>query len=638
MKKDKAKKLKLYDVIIIGAGHAGCEAALASAKMGRSTLLITTTISKIATMPCNPAIGGPGKGHLVREIDALGGIMGKISDKSLIQIRLLNSSKGPAVQAYRAQIERDDYKKLMIEILKKQKKLDLLEDEVIEIQKQSAVGGSRSSDRIKNYYIPPARKGKRQNYFLIKTERGKEIECKSVIVATGTFLNAKIIIGNKIIRQGGRIDENSTNKLSTSLKKLGLKLERLQTATPPRIARNSVDFSKMEVQPGTAGPCSFSFPVKEVISFKKQVPCWLTYTNKKTHEVIRKNIKHSPIKSGIIEEHGPRHCPSIDRKVINFPEKSRHPIFVEPEGRNSDWLYLQGLTTAMPEKIQKKIIRTVKGLEKAEILQPGYAVVYDFVPAWQIKNTLKTKKIPGLFLAGQINGTSGYEEAAAQGIMAGINAALAVKGGKSFILKRNEAYIAVLIDDLITKKHEEPYRIYTSSAEYRLLLRQSNADQRLTNYGFKLSLVKSKRKKELDTKQKEIKKLSEKLKKKRIKNKTVWNFLKSPKIKIKDLTKFIKLRGFSDEILNEAEVSAKYEDYIKRQKQQVKKHAELEGEKIPEIDYDKISSLRFSAKERLKEVKPQTIGQAGRIAGVNPADITALLIFLEKERRTKNFL
>lgn len=601
---------KKIDIVVIGGGHAGCEAALASSKMGCSVLLITTTISKIATMPCNPAIGGPGKGHLVREIDALGGIMGKISDKSLIQIRLLNSSKGPAVQAYRAQIERDDYKKIMVETLKKQNNLNLLESEAIKFKK------------IKNEFI-------------VKTAEGKEIKCKAVVITCGTFLNGKIIIGDKIIKNGGRIDEASTNKLSSSLKRLGLKLERLQTATPPRIDKNSVDFKKMGMQPGTPGPCSFSFPEKEVISLKKQVPCYLTYTNKKTHEVIKKNIKHSPIKSGIIEEHGPRHCPSIDRKVVNFPQKVRHPIFVEPEGRNSDRLYLQGLTTAMPEKIQEKIIRTVKGLEKAKILQPGYAVVYDFVPAYQIKNTLETKKIPGLFLAGQINGTSGYEEAGAQGIMAGINAALQLKNKNSFTLKRNEAYIAVLIDDLITKKHKEPYRVYTSAAEYRLLLRQSNADQRLTHYGYNLGLINKKQKKELDKKQKEIKKIKDKLKKNRIKDKTAWIFLKRPEVKIKSLLKTIALKNSSDEILNEVETGVKYEDYIKRQEKQVKKHIELENEKIPKINYSDIPSLRFSAKERLKEVEPATIGQASRIAGVHPADITALLIYLEKEKRLK---
>ena len=617
----KIKKQK-YDIIVVGGGHAGYEATLAAAKMGVKVLLITTTIKKIATMPCNPAIGGPGKGHLVREIDALGGVMGKITDLSLIQIRLLNNSKGPAVQALRAQIERENYKKLIIENLKKQKNLDLLEDEVIEIQNT---------------------KDKKQNkVYGIITKSGRKIRCRALIISTGTFLNGKIIIGNKIIRKGGRIDEDSSLKLSESLKKLGLKLEKLQTATPPRIAKNSVNFSKMEIQPGTSGACSFSFPEREVIKYKNQIPCWLTYTNKKTHLIIHQNLKYSPIKSGIILEHGPRHCPSIDRKIVNFPKKERHPIFVEPEGRKSQRLYLQGLTTAMPEKIQLKIIRSIEGLEKAEIVQPGYAVVYDFLPPWQIKNTLETKKISGLFLAGQINGTSGYEEAAAQGLIAGINAALFVKSKSPFSLKRNEAYIGVLIDDLITKEHQEPYRVYTASAEYRLLLRQGNADARLTDYGFKLGLQKNKRKQEVEKKQRKIKKVSEELKKINLRSLNSWKYLKRPGISIKDLLKlliknkvYLKTKKLEEEILKEIEIRAKYEDYIERQKKEVRKSFGLESRKIPKINYNLIQSLRNSAKERLKEVEPETLGQASRIAGVTPADVSALLIYLEKEKRLK---
>ncbi len=619
----KQRKDKIYDVIVIGAGHAGCEAALVSAKMGVKTLLITTTIKKTATMPCNPAIGGPGKGHLVSEIDALGGVMGQIADKSLIQIRLLNNSKGPAVQALRAQIERSDYQKLMIAILKKQKNLTLLEDEVTEIKK--------NKNRITG----------------IKTKSGKEIKGRTIIVTTGTFLNGKIVIGKEVIKKGGRIDENSSLDLSKSLKKLGLKLERLQTATPPRIAKSSVDYSKMEVQPGTPGPCSFSYPEREVIKYKNQIPCFLTYTNKKTHQIIRQNIKHSPIKSGIIEEHGPRHCPSIDRKIINFPDKKRHPVFVEPEGRKSDRLYLQGLTTAMPQNLQLKIIRSIKGLEKAQILQPGYAVVYDFSPPWQIKNTLEVKKIPGLFLAGQINGTSGYEEAAAQGLIAGINAALKISsrgrsafGRKSFVLKRNEAYIGVLIDDLITKEHKEPYRIYTASAEYRLLLRRSNALERLIDYGFRFGLKSKKRKLEILKKQKEIEKTKTRLKKINFKSINAWKFLKRPEININNLLNLLAKERVNikipKEILKEVEYIAKYEDYIKRQEKEVVRNEALENKKIPKVDYDLVPSLRNSAKERLKEVEPSSIGQALRIAGVTPADISALLIYLEKEKRLKS--
>jgi len=609
-----------YDVVVIGGGHAGCEAALVSAKMGCSTLLVTTTIKKIATMPCNPAIGGPGKGHLVREIDCLGGAMAKVSDQSLIQIKLLNHTKGPAVQAYRAQIERDDYQKIMLETLKKLKKLKILEDEVTDI------------DAANN---PKTITG-------VKTKSGKRIECGATIITTGTFLNAKIIIGDKIIRKGGRIDENGSYQLSNSLNKIGLKLEKLQTATPPRIDKKSVDCSKMEIQPGTKGPCSFSFPEREVIKYNKQIPCWLAYTNPKTHKIINENINYSPIKSGIIEEHGPRHCPSIDRKVVNFPNKERHPIFVEPEGRKSNRLYLQGLTTAMPEDLQLKIIRSVKGMEKAIILQPGYAVVYDYVPSWQIKKNLETKKIKGLFLAGQVNGTSGYEEAAAQGIMAGINAALKIKNKKPFILNRNQAYIGVMIDDLITKKHKEPYRVYTSAAEYRLLLRQDNADERLIDLAFNLGLVDKKRKLAIENKRKKIDTAIKELKKIKINSKNAWSYLKRPEINIQKLfkitknkTKKLKIESLSEEILNEVEILAKYEDYIKRQEQTVIKNISLENKKIPKINYDSVPGLKFVAKERLKEVEPISIGQASRIAEVTPADITTLLIFLEKIKRSQ---
>lgn len=607
------RKKKKYDVIVIGGGHAGCEAAYAAAKMGSSTLLISMNLRKIATMPCNPSIGGPGKGHLVSEIAALGGVMPKIADKSLIQIRLLNTSKGPVVQSYRAQIEKDKYSKKMLSTLRKTKNLELLDDEVIDI-------------KTKNNYVA-----------YIKTEEGKIIETSSVIVSTGTFLNGRIYIGNKQVKKGGRIDIKASIKLSESLKSLGLKLGKLKTGTPPRVLKKSVNTSKMVKQPGIKGNHSFSFPRKKAISFKKQVSCFLTYTNKKTHKIILDHKQKSPVSSGVIKEEAPRHCPSLDRKVIKFPEKEKHPIFVEPIGKKSNKYYLQGCSMSFPEEIQQKILKSIKGLEKVKILEPGYAIVYNYSYPYQIKNNLETKKINNLFLAGQINGTSGYEEAASQGLMAGINASLKIKNKKSFVLKRNEAYIGVLIDDLITKRHKEPYRIYTGSAEFRLLLRQNTADIRLSKYGYRLTLLRKKELRRVEQKSKKIQEIINYLKIKRGKGKTLWSLLKQPEIKIDD---FIKneprksiLKKSSNLLIKEAETEAKYEDYIKRQEKSIEKIKSLENEKLIAIDYDRVTTIRNLAKERLKEIEPSSIAQASRIAGVTPADITALLIYLKKNSR-----
>ena len=609
---------KSYDIIVIGGGHAGCEAAHAAAKMNCRTLLISTDLDKLATMPCNPAIGGPGKSHLVREIDALGGIMGKLTDETLIQIRLLNTSKGPAVQAYRAQIEKQLYMKKMRQTLENTKNLDLLEDEATEIKK--------SKDRITG----------------IKIKSGQIIKCKAIIVGTGTFLNGKIITGKKEC-SGGRIDAPASKYLSKSLKKLGLKIGRLKTGTPPRIDKDSINYKKMVKQPGTPGPLSFSFPGREIIKSKDQTPCFLTYTTPKTHKLVLKYKHLSPIYSGQITEAAPRHCPSLDRKIINFPDRNRHPIFVEPTGKNNPRMYLQGASIAMPEKIQEQIIHSIPGLEKAKFLQYGYSVVYDFVPPDQIKNTLETKKISGLFLAGQINGTSGYEEAAAQGIMAGINATLAIKNKKPLILPRNEAYIGVLIDDLVTKIHHEPYRVYTSRAEYRLLLRQDNADIRLSKYGKKLDLINQKRFNKIVQKEKLIQKylklfhtkyLNAKQSKKHGKSVSYFQLLSTPHITYKEFKKITNVLDLPFEIENQLEIIAKYEGYLKKQENQAKEAKYNENKKIPEnFDYDKVPGLRNEARIRLSEVQPQSLGQASRMAGVTYADLSILMIWLSKEAR-----
>ncbi|RJQ31886.1 MAG: tRNA uridine-5-carboxymethylaminomethyl(34) synthesis enzyme MnmG [Actinobacteria bacterium] len=601
---------KTYDVIVIGGGHAGCEAALAAARMGAHTLMLTINTKKIALMPCNPSVGGIGKGHLVREIDALGGEIAKNTDKSHIQIKLLNHSKGPAVQALRAQADKKVYEHNMHLCLAKQKNLEI---------KQALV-----SQVI-------AKKGKIE---MVKTVNGETYNAHALVVAAGTFLNGRIIIGD-VTKAAGRMGELPATEASDSLVKLGMRLERFQSATPPRIDGRTVDYSKITKQPGDKNPQPFSFT--EEPRKIKQMPCYLTYTSPKTHQVVKKYLKYSPIKSGILDSHGPRYCPSIDRKVLNFPDKDRHPVFIEPEGLRTTEMYLQGLTTSMPASLQKEIIRTVPGLEKAEIMRLGYAVEYDYLPPDQLKLNLETKKIEGLFFAGQVIGTTGYEEAAALGLMAGINAALKARGKKPFVLDRCQAYIGVLIDDLVTKGVDEPYRMFTSRAEHRLLLRSDNADIRLSPLGYKLGLISKKRHSEVISKKKQIDQLISECAKLTIQPEQakLVNLIQRPRYHLKDYSS--QLSGaYSLEALKAAETEIKYSGYIQRQKDQIDKDRRLESIKIPAtLNFNELKALSFEAREKLHKIKPASVGQASRIPGVTPCDISVLTVYLRQNGARK---
>ncbi|MFC2145187.1 tRNA uridine-5-carboxymethylaminomethyl(34) synthesis enzyme MnmG [Actinomycetota bacterium] len=619
-----------YDIIVVGAGHAGCEAALVAARMGLQTLLLTINIDKTALMPCNPAIGGLGKSQLVRELDAMGGQMGKAANRTLLQIKTLNSSKGPAVQALRAQIDKREYEIEMKRVIENTENLILKQGTVESV----IVEGKEIRGVI--------------------MESGPAFHSKAVIIATGTFLRGRIIIGDKDYK-AGRMGEYPSMKLSKSLKKTGFKIDRFQTATPPRIDRRTIDFKRLRIQEGDSKPLSFSFWDDEKIH--ENIPCHLTYTNKKTHKTIAENIDQSPIKSGMVDTHGPRHCPSIDRKVINFPEKTRHPIFIEPEGRNTNETYLQGLTTSMPATIQQKIVNTVEGLENAIIIKPGYAVEYDYILPDQLNFTMESKIIRGLYFAGQINGTSGYEEAAAQGFVAGVNASLKINGKKPLILTRDNSYIGVLIDDLLTKELFEPYRMYTSRAEYRLVLRSDNADRRLAEIGLKIGLISKEMYGSVKRRQKQINEVIGQLKREKINpgkkvNKMLLNIntstidnptalhqlLKRPEVNIDELVSsfFKKGMDYDRKVLRQVEIEIKYKGYINRQLSEIKKLSGVEKYILPEgFDYFSISGLTYEAREKLSKVRPNTLGQASRIAGVSPADISVLIMVL-KQRTGKS--
>lgn len=616
-----------YDVIVIGAGHAGCEAALASARMGCSTLLVTMSMEHIALMPCNPSIGGPAKAQLVREIDALGGEMGINIDKAHIQMRLINTGKGPAVQALRAQADKHDYYREMLKTLLSQRNLYVLMAEVEEIE--------ASDQRVTG----------------VITKTGARISCRALVVTTGTYLKGRIIVGD-IIFAGGPGNQFPAMKLSDSLKRLGLKLDRFKTGTPPRVDRKSVDFSKMVEQPGDERPLRFSFISPR--DKRPQLSCWLTHSTPETHKIVMDNIDRAPLFTGVIKGRGPRYCPSFEDKVVRFSHKDSHQLFVEPEGKSTDEMYVQGLNTSLPEDVQIRVLRSIPGLENVRIIRTGYAIEYDFVLPSQLKLSLETRQVDGLFTAGQINGTSGYEEAAAQGLIAGINAALKVQGREPFILKRSEAYIGVMVDDLVTKEIDEPYRLLTSRAEYRLFLRQDNADLRLTEKGRQIGLVDDRRWRIFQEKKRmiaeginELKQttftpvdsdMSEFLARKKsaaLKDRiSLWELLRRPEIGIRDFV----LSGFIDEsdvdVLEQMEIQSKYEGYINKQIEQIRRFEKLENKPIPEdINYKDVYGLSNEAVQKLEKIRPASIGQASRISGVNPADINILLIFLEKNRR-----
>ncbi|MCX7885117.1 MAG: tRNA uridine-5-carboxymethylaminomethyl(34) synthesis enzyme MnmG [Caloramator sp.] len=618
-----------YDVIVVGAGHAGCEAALAAARLGCKTLIITLNLDSIALMPCNPAIGGTSKGHLVREIDALGGQMGINIDKTFIQSRMLNTAKGPAVHSLRAQADKKRYQSLMKHTLENQKNLSIKQDEVISLD-------------IENGKI----KG-------VETKNGAYFECKVAILTTGTYLRGKIIIG-EVSYNGGPNGLFPANELSKSLKDNGIELRRFKTGTPARIHRRSVDFSKMIIQPGDEKIVPFSFISGNID--REQIPCYLTYTTDETKKIILDNIGRSPLYTGMIEGIGPRYCPSIEDKIMKFPDKEKHQVFIEPEGEDTDELYVQGMSSSLPEDVQIKMYRSIIGLENCEILRTAYAIEYDCIDPTQLKLSLEHKKIDGLFFAGQINGSSGYEEAAAQGIIAGINSALKLKNLSPLILDRSDAYIGVLIDDLVTKGTNEPYRMMTSRAEYRLLLRQDNADMRLTQKGYEIGLVSEERYNIFLDKKNKISKEMERIKKyiilptkenndilKELNSAEIksgislYELLKRPEINYKNTSKLDYNRpNLSDEIFEEVEIETKYKGYIEKQLQQVEQFKKLEEKKIPPyIDYNDIKGLRIEAKQKLSRIRPENIGQASRISGVSPADISVLLVYIEQVRRKK---
>ena len=620
---------KNCDIVVVGAGHAGCEAALACARLGLDTVMFTVSVDSIALMPCNPNIGGSSKGHLVRELDALGGEMGKNIDKTFIQSKMLNQSKGPAVHSLRAQADKQAYSTEMRKTLENQLNLTIKQGEVTELL---------------------AEEGKITG---VKLYSGAIYHCQAVVLCTGTYLKARCIYGD-VSNYTGPNGLQAANYLTDSLKKLGIEMFRFKTGTPARIAGNSIDYSKMEEQFGDKRVVPFSFSTDPESVQIEQKSCWLTYTNERTHEIIRANLDRSPLYSGMIEGTGPRYCPSIEDKVVRFSDKKRHQVFIEPEGLYTNEMYIGGMSSSLPEDVQDEMYHSVPGLENARIVKNAYAIEYDCINPRQLYPTLEFKKIKGLFSGGQFNGSSGYEEAAAQGLIAGINAAMEVKGQEQLVLDRSEAYIGVLIDDLVTKENHEPYRMMTSRAEYRLLLRQDNADLRLRKKGYQVGLIDEETYRKLLEKEAviareiertehatiggtpEVQKLLEEKGSTLLKSgTTIAELIRRPELNYEDLAPIDKERPFLPwDVKEQVEINLKYEGYIKRQMKQVEQFKKLEAKKIPEdLDYEKVGSLRIEARQKLEEYRPVSIGQASRISGVSPADISVLLVYLEQYRR-----
>ena len=617
----------MYEIIVVGGGHAGCEAAYASAFKGHKTLLVTGNIKNIADMPCNPHIGGSAKGIVVREIDALGGIMGKVADKTHLQIKMLNSAKGPAVQSLRAQGDKIAYPKEMLKTLNSLENLEIkeamVEDLIVE------------NNTVKGIIL----------------ENGEKIESNIVILTTGTYLKADILVGSTRTRQGPHGEKPSLH-LSDKLREYGFTIKRLKTGTPQRIDRNSIDFSKTKVEPGDDKYLTFSFDLEPQYKIEDQIPCHLTYTTEETHRIIRENLNKSSMYGALddIEGIGPRYCPSIEDKVVRFSDKERHQLFIEPESRYYDDMYLQGFSTSMPPEVQELMVHSLPGFENAKILKYGYAIEYDAIYPTQLNASLETKVLENLFTAGQINGTSGYEEAACQGLMAGINASLKLEGKEPLVLKRNEAYIGVLIDDLITKGIRDPYRLLTSRAEFRLILRSDNADLRLRDYGYQVGLITEEQKQKLDNKRKLIEECLNYLQENKLKitedirkvfdennipvpnaTMSLENLLRRPEITTEFLEKMVEI-PYNDEIKEQVSIKLKYEGYIAKAYKEAEKMLKLEKKQIPnDIDYDKIKNIASEARQKLKEVRPTTIAQAIRISGVNPSDISILSVYLKKE-------